>query len=452
MTDQDATTRPSDTSPAAAFVGPGDSAGAAAATPAAAFRPVVIAPTFNNAGTLPDVLRRLDAQHVPVIAVNDGSTDGTAAVLARWAAEPGPAARHVESHPRNRGKAAALRTGFARAAALGFTHALSIDTDGQLAPEQVPDALAVARANPDALVLGVRDDTAPDYPGRSRLGRRVANMLVRMESGVRVADSQCGLRVYPLAMTQSVRCRAGRYGYETEVIVRAAWAGWPVAEVPASCTYFQGDRRVSHFRPVVDSLRASAMHARLVARTLLPIRHGRRHEPGGPAAGAGPTWRRLLNWMNPFDAWRQLRADRPQGADRTAMAGGIAIGAFIGSLPLYGVQAPLGLYVARRLSLNPWAVVLGTQVAFPPLGIALAVAAVGAGHLVLHGHIPPPSDFAPLWEGWRGLLNLGAWFFVDWAVGSVVVGAVVMVAAFFVSDWLLRRVPRAKADAAMASA
>jgi uncharacterized protein (DUF2062 family) len=415
------------------------------------FRPVVVAPTFNNAGTLADVLRRLAAQRhagqpVPVIVVDDGSTDATPQILADWLSAGPAGERFVQTHPRNRGKAAGLRTGFDFAASLGFTHALSMDTDGQLSPEQVPEVLEVAQRQPDALVLGVRDDSAPDYPSRSRLGRRLANLLIRMEAGIRVADSQCGLRVYPLAMTQTVRCAAGRYGFETEVIVRAAWAGWPVAEVPALCTYFQGKQRVSHFRPVLDSARAVLMHARLVGRSLLPWKQApRTHETKELVQPDNrPRWRRWLQWISPREAWRQLRADQPQGADRTALAGGIAIGAFIGTVPLYGVQAVIGLYVARRLNLNPVAVVLGTQVACPPVGIGLAVASVAAGHLVLHGHIPPLSEFEPLWEGWRGLLKLGSWFFVDWALGSVVVGLAMMAIAFAVSDWLLRRVPAAK--------
>jgi glycosyltransferase involved in cell wall biosynthesis len=255
------------------------------------FKPVVIAPTFNNAGTLLDVLSRVDLQGVAAIAVNDGSTDDTAALLETWRRLPGET-RYVETHPKNLGKAAALQTGFAAALRLGFTHALSIDTDGQLSPEQIPQMLALARENPASLVLGVRDASAADYPWRSRLGRRAANLLIFMESGLRVADSQCGLRVYPLAMAELVECRAGRYGFETEVIVRAGWGGRSVAEMPARCTYFAGERRVSHFRPWVDSLRAAGMHLRLVARRLLPFDGSRGNEADGTDKLRDPHWRR----------------------------------------------------------------------------------------------------------------------------------------------------------------
>src|SRR5690606_1865537 len=111
-------------------------------------------------------------------------------------------------------------------------------------------------ANPDSLILGVRDASAADYPARSRLGRRAANLLIYMESGLRVSDSQCGLRVYPLSMPEIFLCKAGRYSYETELLARIGWAGGTVVESPVTCTYFSGDRRVSHFRPWIDSFRA----------------------------------------------------------------------------------------------------------------------------------------------------------------------------------------------------
>src|SRR5438270_4681417 len=145
------------------------------------FRPVVLGPTFNNARTLADVLRRVGEVGVPVIVVNDGATDDTAAILEHW--RLGAESRTVLTHERNRGKAAALRTGFGHATAAGFSHVVTIDTDGQLELSEIPKLLAAARRAPGSLVLGCRDERAPDYPGKSRLGRRVSNRLVLRESG-----------------------------------------------------------------------------------------------------------------------------------------------------------------------------------------------------------------------------------------------------------------------------
>src|SRR4051812_31287807 len=307
-----------------------------------AFVPVVIAPTFNNAGTLLDVLGRVDAQGVPAIVVDDGSTDATPALLADWAQRPRDHRVQVVTHPRNRGKAAALRTGFAAALEAGYTHAVTLDTDGQLDPEQIPDLLAVAREHPTAIVVGTRDTTADGYPARSLLGRRVSNMFVWMESGVRVSDSQCGMRVYPLDFIRSVRRTAGRYGFETEILTRAGWAGRPVVETPVRCHYLPRGRRVSHFRPWRDSILGFLMHVRLVGAALWPWTGG-----AGRAATAGAnaltaeqaaalrplkSLRGFARWLSPVAVWRKLREEPVAGPERTAFAGGVGIGAFIANL------------------------------------------------------------------------------------------------------------------------
>jgi glycosyltransferase involved in cell wall biosynthesis len=245
-------------------------------------RTVVVLPTFNNERTLADVLSRVAAQGLPIIVVNDGCTDCTATLLEQWRAEHSQAQIQVQGHPRNRGKAAALQTGFAAALRDGFTHAITIDTDGQHDPEEIPSLLAEATRNPAAYVLGYRDDSRADYPARSRLGRRLSNFFIRLESGLRVRDSQCGMRIYPLALVQAVRCGAGHFGYEAEMITRAAWSGCPIAEVPIVTRYLPMGQRVSHFRPWLDTARGIAMHVRLIGRALTPWPHakidGRSHE------------------------------------------------------------------------------------------------------------------------------------------------------------------------------
>lgn len=237
------------------------------------FKPVILAPTYNNAGTLAGVLARIDALSLPTIVVDDGCTDTSAEILEARAASRGDAT--VVHHPVNRGKASALRTGFDAAARAGFTHTLTIDTDGQHDPEQIPDLLAAALANPQSLILGVRSESIKGYPAKSRTGRRLSNLFIRIECGAIVEDSQSGFRVYPLGLVQNVRTHSGRFGFETEILTRATWAGCAIVQVPIRSRYFPPGERVSHFRPVVDTLRAIAMHLRLIGRRLLPIPHRR---------------------------------------------------------------------------------------------------------------------------------------------------------------------------------
>ncbi len=237
------------------------------------FRPVVIAPTYNNAGTLGGVLDRIDAAGFPVIVVNDGCTDSSKEILAAWSERGGE--RIVLTHGVNRGKAGALRTGFESAGGRGCTHAVTIDTDGQHDPEEITRLVDAARASPRALVLGVRSASIDGYPARSMTGRRLSNFFVKLESGAVVTDSQSGFRVYPLGLVHSVLSFADRFGFETEILTRAAWAGCEIVEVPITSRYFAPGERVSHFRPVVDSVRAVGMHVRLLARAAMPVAHAR---------------------------------------------------------------------------------------------------------------------------------------------------------------------------------
>ncbi|CAN5826498.1 hypothetical protein BH11PLA1_BH11PLA1_00900 [soil metagenome] len=235
-------------------------------------RLVIIAPTFNHAATLAPVLEAVAALGHPLIAVDDGATDATAEVLHELSARL-KSQLTILRHPTNQGKAAALRTGFAAARARGCTHAATIDTDGQHDPSDLGALIAASVAYARALVVGVRGAQicGDGGPLASRAGRAVSNVLVRLEAGVRTGDTQSGMRVYPLAADLERHVRARRFGFETEIIARCGWGGTPVVDFPIRSIYAVPGGRVSHFCLVRDSLRAVAMHARLLA--LAPVRH-----------------------------------------------------------------------------------------------------------------------------------------------------------------------------------
>lgn len=398
------------------------------ANAATALNPVVIAPSYNNAATLADVLTRIAALGLPIILVDDGCTDATDDVVKYWTRAYPLAPIQVLKHKHNRGKAAALRTGFAAAMNAGYSHAVSIDTDGQHDPERIPKLLDVARHDPAAYVLGWRDSRHADYPARSRWGRRLSNLLIRLECGLRVYDSQCGLRVYPLELIRTVRCRSGRFGYEAEMITRAGWAGFPVVQAPVNTRYLPPGQRVSHFRPWRDSLHAIAIHLRLVFGTIAPIPH-RQYHPAGIRVKRRFSMRDLLRWMNPMRAWRELRRGE---IDRTELAAALAVGVFVANLPIYPLQTVFALYLARRLHLNPLAVLGGTQVSTPPISAVLIAAAICLGHLLLHGSLPTWPNFHDAHAIWR----LVAWpLLIDWAVGGVLLGILMGAAVFATISW-----------------
>jgi len=231
------------------------------------WRPLVLLPTYNNCGTLPQVLTEVERHGLPMMVVDDGCTDGTAAWLTEWksrGSDQGSPIRIVVTHAVNQGKAAAMLTGFRVATEQDFTHALTFDTDGQLDPQEIPRVLELAAANPNALIVGARNDRAADYPARSRLGRRLSNLMIHLECGARVEDSQCGFRVYPLRLFDVVHPRAGRYAFETEIITLAAWAGFAIINTTITCRYFDEGKLVSHFRVGRDTRQAIKLHARLL--------------------------------------------------------------------------------------------------------------------------------------------------------------------------------------------
>jgi uncharacterized protein (DUF2062 family) len=393
------------------------------------FSLAVIVPTYNNGRTLADILARLGRLALSVIVVNDGSMDETAHILAEWqnSARTATASRTVVIHSTNCGKAAALQKGFAVAMVAGHTHAATIDSDGQLDPEQIPDLVAVAIDCPEALVIGVRDSGRSDYPARSRLGRKLSNFLIWLECDHRVEDSQCGLRIYPLSMVSTVGCQARRYGYETEIITRAIWSGWKIREVPVRCRYFPHGERVSHFRPWLDSARSAAMHMRLLLVSQMKI--GTRPAMNDGMASTSCT---LTAKGHLIALWHSLRRDG-QSSRRLALS--LACGVFIANQPVYGLQTVLSAVSARLFKLNPMAAVLGSFISTPPFGFSLIAMAIATGHLLLHGSMPSGMDFDAIH---RGLGAVARGTLLDWVVGAPIVGGLLSACTFFAVTGLAR--------------
>ncbi len=242
---------------AAAVTAEGADRSGGATVPAMRFAALI--PNYDNARTLGDVIERALAQLPDVMVIDDGSRDGSLQVL-----EPFRDRIRVERHPVNRGKGAALKTGFAALVAAGFTHAIALDADGQHFPEDLPTLLAESRAHPAALVIGARDMKAAGAPRKSRFGLSCANAALRLFTGVRCRDTQSGFRSYPLASITALPLHGERYDLEMEVLFAAASAGIQVREVPIRVTYTPEGGRVTHFRPIRDFVQIAGR----VARTL----------------------------------------------------------------------------------------------------------------------------------------------------------------------------------------
>ncbi len=217
-------------------------------------RPCAVIPLYDNGGTISEVVRRVRAHVEDVIVVDDGSCDHGADTV-----DQGDGVV-VLRHERNRGKGAAVKTGLARARELSFTHVVQLDADGQHDPGDIPRFLEASRCAPAAVISGERLCTDP-VPGSATFGRHFGVFWYRLETGGHpLTDTQCGYRVYPLAMFDRVRVRGDRMDFDVEVLVRAVWAGVDVRGLPTLVRYFPPEERVSGFQPLRDNLRFSLLH------------------------------------------------------------------------------------------------------------------------------------------------------------------------------------------------
>ncbi len=216
-------------------------------------RPAALIPTYDNARTVGQVVEGALSKISDVLVVDDGSTDGTGEVLDRFGSRI-----RLLRHPRNLGKGRSLRDGFALLAGAGFTHAIALDGDGQHFPEDIPAFAEAGARSPEAIFVGERDLVSAGAPRKNRFGLRCSNATLRWFAGIRVGDSQCGFRSYPLGAVARLDLRGDRYDLELEVLVKAARAGIPVRSLPIRITYDPEGGRVSHFRPVRDFLQIAS--------------------------------------------------------------------------------------------------------------------------------------------------------------------------------------------------
>jgi glycosyltransferase involved in cell wall biosynthesis len=321
----------------------------------------IIVPVFNHAGTVRGVVESL-RELLPtteLCVVDDGSVDGSGDAVAEM---PGVT---VVRHAKNRGKGAALLTGFRWAAERGYTHAVTVDADGQHCPPDVVRIAEAAAECPDDVIVGWRDMEAAaargvHVPARSMKGRNAARFWLRVQTGRDIPDTQCGLRAYPLKHVLAVGYWFLRYDFETEVLARMGWGGVQVRSVPVECVYFSGGQRVSHFRPVMDTLRGVRVNVVLVVRRLMPWPMKKLVAREERAYRFGKWWK----WATWADA---VRAALAAGASNAELATAFAIGVFVGLTPAYFLHTLIAIYLARRLHLNLVAAVIGSQVSIPPL-------------------------------------------------------------------------------------
>lgn len=234
---------------------------------------LVLIPSYNPGPAVYETVRAARRHWEPVWVVVDGSDDGTAQGLQALARED--AGLRVVVIPRNGGKGAAVLHGITLAAAEGYTHALTMDSDGQHPAASIPGFMAASAARPEAAVLGVPvfDASAPALRVK---GRRISNWFANLETlWLGIGDSLFGFRVYPIADLAAIMRRRRwmrRFDFDPEATVRLVWRGVPVVNLPAPVRYLRPEEGgVSHFDYWRDNKLLTWMHTRLVLEFLVRL-------------------------------------------------------------------------------------------------------------------------------------------------------------------------------------
>ena len=395
----------------------------------------VVIPVYNNQNTVASVVSDASRRCGTVIVVDDGSTDATAQRLRELEA-PGV---EIVTLPVNSGKGAALRAGLARALEHGFTHAITLDADGQHLAEDIPLFFEKISEDPSALWIGNRTIQAgnENQPARSKFGARFGAFWYRFHTGIRIDDTQCGFRAYPLEAVLALDCTAKRFGWELEVLIRVAWNKTPVKQVPVHLLYLPKQQRVSHFRPVRDFLRLGKINSKAaLTRIFFPWRF--------IDASGKNGWEKVKNLV-----LRELSVDR----DPRHAALSLAIGVCVALMPIHGMQVISLLAICFIFKLNKTLALLGVTVSSPPvtpLWIALeysigsVVAPVqrirAAGQLLAAAGLGP----AIRWAGGGGTKTAVIIGVVQWMIGSVIVALCAGVITFGAAFVLLRAYRRLK--------
>lgn len=304
-----------------------------------------VIPTYNNEKTLAGVISDVLSVTHDVIVVNDGSTDSTPIILSTFSDI------RVISCEQNRGKGHALKLAFACARQAGYTHAVTLDSDGQHFARDIAGFLSEMEKDLNALVIGSRILPEERLRKGSGFANRFSNLWFRLIAGTTLPDTQSGFRLYPLHRLQGMKFYSGKYEFELEVLIRSAWRGIPVKSIPIQVYYPERKDRISHFRPFWDFVRISILYTILVTISLF--------------------------WVKPFALLRNLKRDNIReflsrhifhSQDSTLkITFSLMLGIFMGIAPIWGYQLITAIALAYLLRLNKPIVIVAANISIPPM-------------------------------------------------------------------------------------
>ena len=366
---------------------------------------LVVIPVYNHLASIRDVVCRCLKYCPDILVVDDGSEQDVGTVLTDLDIT-------IKRHERNRGKGQAILTAANYAAEHKKTHIITLDADGQHYPEQIPEFIAAANEQPEAIVLGVRDFNSSGAPFSSRFGRAFGNFWVRLQTGIKIRDIQSGYRLYPVFVLNNLKYMFHTYAFEDEVIVRGLWAGIPVKEIAVKVHYPAHTDRISHFCKFRDNLKLTFLNTYLTFRSIIPWPHMQIQYENGE----------FFKITDRLKIMKELLANRNHPL-KMAMAG--SLGVFLGALPLIGCHTLAIIYVASLLRLNKILAIATSHICMPPIVPALCIEVgyyIRFGKFITLKNISSLSDVSFLELGYLGLQRLAEWF-----LGALVIGPILAI-------------------------
>jgi len=305
----------------------------------------VIVPTYNNQNTVARVISGVLEYSNDVIVVNDGATDSTPQILQEFGDKIS-----VVTHPHNKGKGMALRNGFKAATEKGFSYAITIDSDGQHYPDDIPVMIEAMQQHPGCAIMGSRNMQQAGVPGKSSFGNKFSNFWFKLETGLDLPDTQTGYRVYPLDKVKQLSLFTTKFELEIEVMVKLAWKGVDIIPIPIKVKY-DPNERVTHFRPFRDFTRISILNTYLVILTALyylPHRLLKKYMRKGIVASI------------------KEEVFNPEEPD-FKKAASIGFGVFMGIFPAWGFQMLIAFIFAMLFRLNKVLVIASSNISITPM-------------------------------------------------------------------------------------
>lgn len=374
--------------------------------------------TYNNAHTLGRVLDRLllivPAQSL--IVINDGSTDVTPSILKGYEGQ-----FVVLENEQNSGKGYSLRRGFKEVKQRGFRYALTIDSDGQHFPEDIPILLEALSENPDSVIMGSRNMQQEGVPQKSSFGNRFSNFWFKVETWISLPDTQTGFRIYPLHHMQKMRLFTRKFELEIELIVRLAWRGVRFIPVPIRVKY-DPEERVSHFRPGRDFFRISVLNSVLVTIAFLF------YYP-----------KKFFSFHTLSSVWKE--AVKSEESNRMKSLS-LAFGVFMGIFPIWGFQLLVGIPLAVLFRMNKVLFIAAANISIPPMIPVIMYLSLLVGQYVVHGQV----NYDRIWH--LSHSDIGKTIY-DYLIGACIMASMAFVLVFLMSSILfyyLRPKGRIKAN------